>query len=101
MAITVPVPTIGDVIVLTTVGEQVESGCTFPGPGAPDVKNYDVAPGQLYIIGCNNFPIGGGTVAFIADAENLNLAQLITAILELAVVQDMGGRRNIFTAVEG
>ncbi len=40
MSITIPVPTLGDVIVLTSVGEQVETGCTFPGSTAPLVKNY-------------------------------------------------------------
>ncbi|UTR07149.1 hypothetical protein MM326_03695 [Alkalihalobacillus sp. LMS6] len=99
MAITIPVPTLGDVVVLTFEGDTFESGCTNPGEGAPEVKNFSVEQGNLYIVGCNNFPIGGGTVAYVVDAQNLDPAELIQAILGLAVVQDNGGRRNIFTAV--
>ncbi|CDQ38761.1 MULTISPECIES: hypothetical protein [Virgibacillus] len=99
MAITVPVPTLGDVIVLTYEGDQVETGCTAPGEDAPEVKNFSVEQGNLYIIGCNNFPIGGGTVAYIVDAQNIDLGELIQAILGLAVVQGTGGKTNIFTAV--
>lgn len=98
MAITVPVPGIGEVIVLTASLETVESGCTFPGPGAPALKEYQVEQGQLYIIGCNNFPIGGGTVAYIIDAQNIDLPELINAILGLAIVQDNGGKVNRFIA---
>ncbi|WP_054704314.1 hypothetical protein [Bacillus sp. JCM 19041] len=99
MAIRIPVPTLGEVIVLTFKGDQADSGCTSPGPGAPGVKNFSIAQGNLYIIGCNNFPIGGGTVAYIVDAQNLDSGALVQAILGLAVVQDSGGKRNIFTAV--
>ncbi|WP_342489136.1 hypothetical protein MKX67_08740 [Cytobacillus sp. FSL W7-1323] len=99
MAITVPVPGLGDVIVLTSGGETAESSCTFPGSGAPALKEYQVEQGQLYIIGCNSFPLGGGTVAYILDAQNINIPDLINAILGLAIVQDSGGKVNRFTAI--
>ncbi|WP_044797504.1 hypothetical protein [Bacillus cereus] len=56
-------------------------------------------PGQLYIIGCNSFPLDSGTVAFIAEDENLDLTTFIVTSLGLAIVQDQGTRKNIFTAV--
>ncbi|QJC50959.1 hypothetical protein HGI30_04870 [Paenibacillus albicereus] len=101
MAITVPVPTIGNVIVLTAVGDQAQGGCSFPGPGNEGTKTFLVAPGQLYVVGCNGFPVGGGSVAFIADADQLDVLELVTDILQLAVVQAQGGSINIFKAVAG
>ncbi|ASS68067.1 MULTISPECIES: hypothetical protein [unclassified Paenibacillus] len=99
MAITVPVPTLGNVIVLTEVGDTAKGGCAFPGDGSIGTKIFNVAPGQLYIVGCNGFPAGGGTVAFIADAGDIDLADLITTILGLAVVQAQGSTINVFRAV--
>lgn len=98
MAITLPVPGVGTVTILTNEGEVVTFNCpnSF---NPPPQQTINVVPGTLYRVGCGPAgALGGINVTFIPNINEIDFIQLFELIQGFPVDARQGALVNTFIA---